>query len=505
MNSAVALCNKVAEVRKTLPTSPIEQLAALTLTRLRQIGVRGPSKQVLKTILETLYGVSLRTEEGRQIRCSVAFSDPSNPDPDRPRVQRVDYPKFSRFTEVLDFSIERLVKLSRAINPWAASIAIYGSQNTPPFIWGVLDQRVHYNMSLYNERGAPIQPGVFTAEIDGIGQLSVYHESVFLGALKYDTVITEQIDALYATAVLKKVRPNLSTVSAAICAALNTSKKQHRDHIARELRDTWVETVQRICIGVQRAGTGGTIIITGVPPEELLSTGYTLEYGRPADAVPGAVLQSAYKGIVADKVRSAGELVPRQTVVQESFADGDADDRLDEVTGCVRLLTSLATLDGALVLNTDLSVKRFGAKINSNRKVRHVYDGASYLKTGQLNKTFDYTRHGTRHLSVIRYCLEDPTAIGIIVSQDGAVRVVTKVRASAVLWDNVKLRQYHDDLSWYRNFRKIVAEYRRKGEEKGYTPMPKTTAELLEGLRHSTNAARRSYGKRGGKRGRKTT
>jgi hypothetical protein len=165
------------------------------------------------------------------------------------------------------------------------------------------------------------------------------------------------------------------------------------------------------------------------------------------------------------------------------LAQADTGDRNDEVTGAIRLIASLATLDGATVLQPDLAVDRFGAKINSDCRIGNVYAGDERFLMRGYRKMFDYSQYGTRHHSALRYCREDPRAIAIIISQDGSVRLATTASRSLVVWDNVRLRSYLDDLIEYRKFRRRVANRRRQGQSIGYTDVPRTLAELQRSVR----------------------
>jgi len=55
--------------------------------------------------------------------------------------------------------------------------------------------------------------------------------------------------------------------------------------------------------------------------------------------------------------------MPKTLLMKTSWADADVEDRDDEVTGAVRLIASLASLDGAVLLTPDLGVIGFGVKL----------------------------------------------------------------------------------------------------------------------------------------------
>jgi hypothetical protein len=43
---------------------------------------------------------------------------------------------------------------------------------------------------------------------------------------------------------------------------------------------------------------------------------------------------------------------------------------------------------------------------------------------------------------MMRYCFQHPGSIGFVISQDGEVRVITKVRDALIIWENIKLKYY---------------------------------------------------------------
>ena len=84
---------------------------------------------------------------------------------------------------------------------------------------------------------------------------------------------------------------------------------------------------------------------------------------------------------------------------------------------------------------------------------------------------------------MLRYCREDKYAVGIVVSQDGQVRVICTKRGSLLLWRNVKLLDFLDNLGNYARQERRSRSYREKhrGEaEVGYTPMPKSIQALVD-------------------------
>jgi len=305
-------------------TSLLDSLTRVVASKLRTLGFSSPRLSLIHALLDRAYLASLRTEEGRFVRGSVTFADPRNPDVDPPILRRASYPAFTAFTDRMRLTPELLVKLSRAIDQWSGSIAVYGTTPSDLVAWGVVDQIVHAN--------------------------------------------------------------------------------------------------------VRRT-------------------------------------------------------VPARLLREFSFAEEDSQDRDLELTGAARLVTSLASIDGLVLLTPSLGVVGFGVKIRSGPSVGRVYDGTDLTRRGTRAKTIDPSRFGTRHGSILRYCRADSRALGVIVSQDGQVRLVMTAKQRLALWGSVQLLDYEHDVRRYAvdSRRRRAFRSRRRAEARlGYSPMPKTLKQLSQ-------------------------
>jgi len=173
-----------------------------------------------------------------------------------------------------------------------------------------------------------------------------------------------------------------------------------------------------------------------------------------------------------------------------SIAEHQLDDRTRELTGAVRLVTSLAAVDGAVLMTPMLEVLGFGVKIRSTHVSKSVYLGGA-LQTRRTNAPLiPLSNFGMRHRSILSYCCADADAIGVVVSQDGNVRLIMTVDSKLAMWHDIQLLAHDTDLVGYvrhgergRRFRK---RQRSKGQQQavGYGPMPKTLDDLLADVRN---------------------
>jgi hypothetical protein len=460
----------------------VARLAKDIRTKLKALRFREPSLPVLRKVLEVAYFASLKTEEGRFTRSSITYAHPTRPDTDPPILRRANYPTFTAFKRRSALTVEELAKLSRAIDKWSASIAVYGKSPSDLKVWGVVDQLLEQSIRQIREgEGGFASPGIVTITMDGVGDLSAYHGDLFLGGLRSHEFVSREDDAFRSDLMWRRVAPTFATSAGHIVRAL-PEKTDFREMVAC-LYDSWANTIARLCIGLRRLGTGGAFLLTPEPIMSCLSVNRGLLYTRLADAMVLHVLDQHYSLEMKrrHRVESDNETIQTITALDHSLAEADLLNRQSELSGAIKLTTSMAALDGVVLMTPDLKVLGFGVKIGSAPPATVVYDGSDFARRGTDARRISPSRFGTRHGSILRYCRKDTKALGIIVSQDGHVRIVAKVQRSMVLWDDVKLLNDKDftlrDAQAYVRMR--VRRLRlRERRSLGYTAMPKTMSQL---------------------------
>ena len=83
-------------------------------------------------------------------------------------------------------------------------------------------------------------------------------------------------------------------------------------------------------------------------------------------------------------------------------------------------------------------------EIRSDIELDNVYIAGDSLATTDLLKPVVGENFGTRHRSMMRYCSKHEGSIGFVISQDGDVRIITKVNDKLVVWENVMI-QYQSE------------------------------------------------------------
>lgn len=383
----------------------------------------------------------------------------------------------------MPLSVETVVKLSRAIDKWSGSIAVYGTKATDMIAWGVVDQIVHQNVRLNREsEGGAANPGQLTIAMDSVGEISVYHRDLFLGGLKQDRIVTHETNALRSQPIATYVTSFLTPIATQISLALRDENDS--TNILKQVFHEWSNTLARVCIGLRRLGTGGALLITPSPISRRLDIAHPFPYQRLGDSAILRVLDRCHRTKVLEQVRKEStDTVSRQLFYDLEFADTDADDREDELTGAVKIVTPLAAIDGLVLMSPLLTVVGFGVKIRSASNIGKVYDGPEFVRCGTRATTIDLSHFGTRHSSMLRYCRADQNAIGLVISQDGQVRLIMSIGRTLTLWDNIKLLGHSENVRNYARQQQVGKKYRdqhRARTSHGYTSMPKTIDALMQ-------------------------
>ncbi len=272
----------------------IERLAWSVSRRLKQLGFTSPSRLILQEIFQVVFLASLKTEESRFVTGSITFANPQQPDPTPPSLRRADYPGFVPFECNQRFTVESVVRLSRAIDKWSGSITIYGTRKSQLVIWGLLDQQVQHNIGLNREAHMGFSPpGILTVTMNGVADFKVYHGAIFLGGLAGNRLITKENDAFLSQMLTKQIKPDLLPFARAIANALN------KPTIIKEAQDSlyylWADSIARLCIGLRRNAMGGSFLLTPAPQDELLQIKNKVNYNRLGDSIVLKALDDQYQ------------------------------------------------------------------------------------------------------------------------------------------------------------------------------------------------------------------
>ena len=350
-----------------MPSKFPEDLASHVHSRLVADKERTPSVEVLTGLFETLYFASLKHEEGQPISCRVAFMDRKRPDPDPPERVTADRWQCFPLTKGLPLNVGNLVKLSAAVDPWGSTLAVDADSKGKLWIWGLVDQSVHYSTYVTKEASSgPEMPGIFQAVIEGTGEIAAYKEYFLLGILKQDTLVKGQQEVFESGPVHSKLMRSIKIFQQKVRKKVGDDVYDERGHWDASLEYRWISAICRILIGIHRYQHGGAVLISNVSSG--LNPKYSVAYARLTDALFRAsvlrIKHVSYDDLIFEKyLEKKSDEIPVGLYLDKTVSGDELRDAEDEVTGCVRFLASLSRVDGLIWLDSSLRLKAFGVEI----------------------------------------------------------------------------------------------------------------------------------------------
>jgi len=422
-----------------------QHLAESVCAELRKRHAVVPDERIIVDLFETMYFSSLRTEESEAVTFHVVFLDPAQPDPKPPRNPVKDRWSYVPFAEPIGFSVSNLVKIAKSSGLTTSSFVVWPGAEDELFIWGLVDQQNRFHKFL--NRSAEIEaerPGLFQASVEGIGVVVVYMRYEKVAELRINELIRNSLDLFRASPVRDLLEPGIKEHLQAIRSSIPDDIPEHGQSDEFHTQQ-WLSVLCRVLLRVQKLKNGGAILITG-PDTAGLNFKYQIDYQRLHTALESNAItkiKSDYleKGLL-NLDESRGRDIPSSLYFQLRRFEKDLRGSKNEIDGVIWFIALLTRVDGLVVLDRNLSVRGYGVEITTCEEPADLFVAGDRMATPAKLRPALYNHFGTRHRSMMRYCFQNPGSIGFVVSQDGEVRVLTKVGDSLVMWENIKLKYY---------------------------------------------------------------
>jgi DNA integrity scanning protein DisA with diadenylate cyclase activity len=118
-----------------------------------------------------------------------------------------------------------------------------------------------------------------------------------------------------------------------------------------------------------------------------------------------------------------------------SLRDHELSTLQDAIFEMSQLIAALSEVDGAVVLTKRFELLGFGAEITGDLPDVHRVARALDLEATDFIAE-PLIADGTRHRSAYRLCSRVPSALALVVSQDGGVRFVAHHNGQVTFWDH---------------------------------------------------------------------
>jgi hypothetical protein len=400
-------------------------LARFVLDRLAGDGVSCDSA-TLARILSVAYQASLLREEERGLSFRLLLALPE-------RLPLLGGPPHGHhrleFDQPRPLDEQEVRRLAPAAKMQRAMIGVSGDAPAALKIWGLVQTGPGWLHAIQGGRvrGAPI-PEALSVAVTGPGRLLVSRGGVTIAKLAAGQISGRSPDVFDSKWLPEACAENRRDV---LLAHETTGGGARLE--SGLLRRIDQQLVRRIIASVRLSHHGGTIVILPQQlAEQVASTGkpIALKY-RFVDEEPRRRYRSLQLQLLAALVVGP----PTWEAYVESTHPElvTVDEALLELA---HTIGGLADVDGAVVLNKRFEVIGFGGEIVGDlpdvRRVMRARDleGESCEEEGTDGV-------GTRHRSLYRLIAAVPSAIGIVVSQDGNVRLVANKSGAVTYWDQL--------------------------------------------------------------------
>jgi hypothetical protein len=215
----------------------------------------------------------------------------------------------------------------------------------------------------------------------------------------------------------------------------------------RQVAVQWITELRRLLIRARGLRHGGAVLITptAAAASSSLRVKYRFDYTRLKDALVNRAVSDQKRDFLYfmswEALAPSDDSDDEPTIddfMEVAIAEGDVNDCDDEVDGILWFLALLTRVDGLVLMEPDLTVRGFGVEILEDTPPDKVFVARD--ASGALRREMDYDKLGTRHRSMMRYCAWNEGALGVVISQDGDVRVMIGTAGVVTVWDSLALQ-----------------------------------------------------------------
>lgn len=403
-----------------------------------------PSEKVLNSLFEILFYASLKTEESTFIKVTITLINAENPEPTTLSTITEDRWNVIRFDDQIPYNVDNIVKLSKAADPWSSSFAVDFNDKGELFIWGLIDQSIHYqNFLHYESNTSHEQPGLFQCTITGIGTILVIQEYDLIATLKQNILISKYVDVFKYGKISEKIKSHSQGLKESTEFFLKNYPKEKIEIWNKKIDSLWIQTLSRILIKIQNYKHGGSFIISNQVNINL-DVKHHIKYDRIYKSlkknIENSISYNFYsKSIKNDIIDDDDAQISYDLYLDEYFSRELKEQTNNELSGAIRFVASLSRIDGLVILNNELEVNGFGAVVKTMKLPDVIY----ISKTARINEsnfeTINPNHYGTRHRAIFTYCWENEGSLGFVISQDGEIRTITKIGNKLIMWENIKV------------------------------------------------------------------
>jgi sensor domain DACNV-containing protein len=379
-------------------------------------------RRALAELLSTCFQASLAHEEGRNVRFRLVAASAA---------QLVSASVASdflclEFSEELPFTPDSARRLSPAA-PFHSSMIGVTQKGDQWAMWGIVHTGANWLAPTWGGRRKRQESlATLMVHVLGAGRIGVYAGADMVASLEYGMIEATTTDVFTSNWIGKLFRNTRVEVS-----GQGDTSRPHPDLV----RVISQHMVRRAIFLIRQAGHGGLILFAEPDLLDLCAASTNgplkLKYAfRDNEA------RSRYRTLLQrlfNALSSHGE----GAVDLQRFLETETPDVVgveQSIFELSRLVSGLAAVDGAVVINKRFELIGFGAEVSGELPYPDTVLQALDIE-GERRAPEPANAVGTRHRAAYRFVTAHPTGLAIVISLDGIVRFVANIEGKIVFWD----------------------------------------------------------------------
>jgi hypothetical protein len=386
--------------------------------------------ELLEEALATAYQASMTAEETRPTRFRLLLTSPDHlPEDGRPNqgVLRL------LLGEARPLGVDELRRLAPAVPFETALIGVHAVEGKLR-IWGIAHSGPAWLAPSWGGRSAvPNWTYDPIIHVTAPGKIAVRSAGKLIAAIERGILVDAALDVFdsaWLPAMFEREREDVRAEHDARQAGTASPTSAEHSLVGKVAQNMLRRAIQLI----RGARHGGLILVVDAQPEgsprlgAALRLKYTLDRGEPSQR---------YRSLLLRILSAVAATTSKPSVGWADFASSEHPlfaELEQEVFEQSRVMSNLAGIDGALVLDKRFDILGFGAEVSAELPTPQRVWRALDTEGVELQAE-DVQNVGTRHRAAYRFVNDHPQGLAVVISQDGGVSFVANRDGKVVFWE----------------------------------------------------------------------
>jgi hypothetical protein len=380
-------------------------------------------RRALSELLSTCFQASLAHEEGRNVRFRLVSANVE----ELSRVAKSSDFLCLEFSEAQEFASETARRLSPAA-PFHSSLIGVTAKGDKWSMWGLVHTGANWLAPTWGgRRNRQESLQLPMVHVLGAGRIGVYAGADLVASLEHGMIEATTTDVFTSNWIGKLFRGQRSKE-----ARLLAERDNRPNDLVRVVSQ---HMVRRAIYLIRQAGHGGLLLFADTELLEMCG----------ADAQGPLKLKYRFRDNEArfryrTLLRRLFDALSKHgdgAVDLQGFLEAETPDVIaveQSIFELSRLVSGLAAVDGAVVLNKAFELIGFGAEVSGELPYPDIVQQALDVE-GERRSPEPANSVGTRHRAAYRFVTAHSAGLAVVISSDGMVRFVANVDGSIVFWD----------------------------------------------------------------------